>query len=523
MKKRQLRDFSWVCDKPGVLRDFLNNQGREQTVDYRTPLWNMADREVVLAKWDAIYQEFMSNSEDMFTSLHEYELEQREKVGPLSIRHSIEGRLPGIEEYWSEDKLKFTEVIYPGILLLKDEWSRLKSSIRLRSYENVVKTMQLSTNAGLPLFSRRRTVLKEAIQMAKTAQFNYPAVLGWRGQEGGPTPEDTKQRTIFMFPMQVNIAELAFYQPFIEAVQKYEYIPAYVSSDCVDATMTRLFDTKGESDLVIATDFSKMDQHFSPSMRNTASVFYTWAGTGSSEMIDWKVEVWPIKYYIPLLIPGGILLTGEHGMGSGSGGTNADESVAHRALQHQAAYDQGQELNRNSQCLGDDGVLSYPGITVESVVNTYTRYGNVMNPEKQHAATDNTVYLRRWYHKAYRIDNIMKGVYSTYRALGKLMGQERYYDPAKWSKEMVILRSLSILENVKNHPLFYKLVDFVVEGDKYKLGLAIPGFFERIISKFQRAKAELPDAFSYLTTIQGGVNGITDWKVVRYLLSKKDD
>lgn len=53
-----------------------------------------------------------------------------------------------------------------------------------------------------------------------------------------------------------------------------------------------------------------------------------------------------------------------------------------------------------------------------------------MNPEKQYAAKDNTVYLRRWYHTKFRDNSsIMKGVYSTYRAIGRLMGQERYYDP----------------------------------------------------------------------------------------------
>lgn len=63
------------------------------------------------------------------------------------------------------------------------------------------------------------------------------------------------------------------------------------------------------------------------------------------------------------------------------------------------------------------------------MVETYKRFGMDMNPEKQYAAKDNTVYLRRWYHTKYRSNSIMKGVYSTYRAIGRLMGQERYYDP----------------------------------------------------------------------------------------------
>lgn len=35
----------------------------------------------------------------------------------------------------------------------------------------------------------------------------------------------------------------------------------------------------------------------------------------------------------------------------------------------------------------------------------------------------------------------MIGVYSTFRALGRLLGQERYYDPRKWGPELVTLRA----------------------------------------------------------------------------------
>lgn len=99
------------------------------------------------------------------------------------------------------------------------------------------------------------------------------------------------------------------------------------------------------------------------------------------------------------------------------------------------------QLNLSSMYLGDDGIISYPGITIEQVTHAYTSCGMEMNPDKQYAATDNTVFLRKWYHTSYRQNGMMKGVYSTYRALGRLMGQERYYDPKVWSKEMVTLRA----------------------------------------------------------------------------------
>lgn len=73
-----------------------------------------------------------------------------------------------------------------------------------------------------------------------------------------------------MMPFDLNIRELQFYQPFIEAVQKKKLIAAYVSIDEVDKEVTALFDTKGKDDVVITTDFTKFDHHFNKSLQMAA-------------------------------------------------------------------------------------------------------------------------------------------------------------------------------------------------------------------------------------------------------------
>lgn len=70
-----------------------------------------------------------------------------------------------------------------------------------------------------------------------------------------------------MMPFHLNIEELTVYQPLIEAIQHHNLIPAYNSLEEVEKVVTKLFDTKSPDDLVIATDFTKMDQHFNEGMQ----------------------------------------------------------------------------------------------------------------------------------------------------------------------------------------------------------------------------------------------------------------
>lgn len=320
-----------------------------------------------------------------------------------------------------------------------------------------------------------------------------------------------------MFPFAVNINELQVYQPLIEGAQRLNLVPAWVSMEAVDQRITKLFDTKGVDDDVICTDFSKFDQHFNQDMQNCASSILSQLGVEP----QWIENVFPIKYNIPLAYDYGKIRYGKHGMGSGSGGTNADETLAHRALQYEAALAKSTKLNPNSMCLGDDGVLTYPGITVEDVVRSYTAHGQEMNESKQYVSKQDCIYLRRWHHKDYRQDGVCVGVYSTYRALGRLCEQERYYDPDVWSAKMVALRQLSIIENVKYHPLRDQFAEFCMKRDKYRLGLDIPGFLNNIDNIAKEAIDLMPDFLGYTKSMIKNQTGLSSWWIVNYLKSKR--
>ena len=83
------------------------------------------------------------------------------------------------------------------------------------------------------------------------------------------------------------------------------------------------------------------------------------------------------------------------------------------------------------------------------------------------------------------------------------------------------LRQLSIIENVKYHPLCDEFAEFCMKRDKYRLGIDIPGFLANIESEAQKAMDLMPDFLGYTKSQQkSAAGGISDWWIVKYLKSR---
>ena len=513
------------------LRAYFGIVAKGQPEVYDTPFARGESTEHMLRQWMSV----LRSVGDRWPTLLEYEKDLAKKVGPMSVMLPLEDRMTDIESYYDGILLPSAPVHHSAVAAVVSEWSRIRG-LEVRRQGRTVDLMRKSTNSGSPFFAKRRDVVattvpcdavpyREAVhQSLGGVDYSACAVLGWRGQEGGPAPTDVKQRVVWMFPFAVNIRELQVYQPVIEAAQKFNLVPAWVSMESVDRTITAMFDSKGDGDLVVCTDFSKFDQHFNGSLSNVALEVLKRILSPGRPAQDWLERIFPIKYMIPLAYMEDSVRFGRHGMGSGSGGTNCDETIAHRALQYEAAIRKGAKLNPNSQCLGDDGVLTYPGITVEDVVESYSAHGLEMNKDKQYASTQDCTYLRRWHHKDYRQGGVCVGVYSTCRALGRLRYLERYQDPTYWGPKAVALRQLSIIENCKYHPLNEEFAQFCMRRDKYRLGIDIPGFLSNIRGVAEELIDHMPDFLGYTKTLQSGgdpVGGIESWWIVNYLKSQR--
>lgn len=525
-------------DNPGLSSYFgLVRKGQPQIYD--TPFAKGESTDELLQAWD----QTLVSIRDEWPSLYEFENDLRQKVGPLSIMRPLASRMDDIRSYYEGILLPSRPVSDRAVASTILEFSA-GGRIPIRDQKSTVDKMKKSTNSGSPFFTKRRNVTDVTlpsivwsdmdsalftgapvvIQRIHDVPWNAAAVLGWRGQEGGIDSDDVKQRVVWMFPYAVNICELQVYQPFIEQCQHANVVPAWVSMDEVDKRITWLFDTKPKDQLIICTDFTKFDQHFNASLQNVAErVLRSVMDPRNKDYKHWFEHVFPIKYLIPLAIDEGKVLFGKHGMGSGSGGTNCDETIAHRALQHEAALQNHQMLHPASQCLGDDGIISFRNCTVDQVVKAYTSHGLEMNNDKQYASTQDCVYLRRWHHKDYRPNGKCAGVYSTFRALGRLRYLERYMNPKYWDMRAVALRQLSILENVKWHPLKEEFIDFCMKRDKYRLGVDIPHFLDNIEQVAREKIEHMPDFLGYTKTLQSAgdeLGGIKSWWIVQYLKSK---
>lgn len=519
-------DRYFAIPNPGLVTYFDRvRKGNDE--EYRTTFYKGKSLKSVLEGW----RPQLDKIESKWPTLLEFENDLAKKVGPLSIQKPLDERMDDLDAYYELIHLDSKPISRSAEAAVLREWAKL-GRLEIRGQKRTVEVMKKSTNSGSPYFTKRRAVTgktvpvdlevrsPEVVQHLASSDWFSAAVLGWRGQEGGPTDDDVKQRVVWMFPYAVNIRELQLYQVAIEQAQKFDLVPAWVSMESVDRRITKLFDTKGKNDLIVCTDFSKFDQHFNAEMQNSAERMIRHLLNDSSASRSWLTEVFPVKYMIPLAYDYGKIRRGQHGMGSGSGGTNFDETLVHRALQYEAAQASKQLLNPNSQCLGDDGLLSYPGITAEDVMQSYSQHGQEMNLSKQYESTLDCTYLRRWHHNDYREDGVCVGVYATYRALGRLCEQERFYDPEVWGPKMVALRQLSIIENCKYHPLREEFVQYCMKGDKFRLGLDIPGFFDNLEHYAQESIDLMPDFLGYVRGQQMHEStGINDWWVVKYLKS----
>lgn len=463
---------------------------------YVTPIAKDNGPEKVLASWDIVFQ---ANKEAMNNILLEMEEAQRGKAGPMSISKPWPLRREATLSYFDKEVVNYSSLDATPQALPD------KGRLRPISVENATNFLKNSTNSGLPFYQKKGMVKERVLE-----RFEYylnrkdPCVLFTR------TTEQGKTRDVWGFPIADTLNEMRYYRPLLDYQRKLYWRSALNGPDIVDKRMTSIINQAMLCNLdLISVDFSAYDRSIKQGLQLKVSEYYKYLFQQSSqEEIDYIVNR---KSTIGLITPEGVK-SGAHSEPSGSTFTNEDDSIAQFIISRQS----GTTIRDLVDIQGDDGVYAINGDKVSSFYHGFERYGVILNEDKSHISKEYLIYLQNLYHKDYSKNGVMRGIYPVYRALNRILYQERWSNFEDFEikgKDYYSIRTITILENCKNHPLFKELVKFIYNLDKYKLQVTQEG-----ISGYVKMISESLGTEGILLNKYGdNLKGINSFETVKYI------
>lgn len=395
---------------------------------------------------------FDSNQSKMNSVLLELERSNKAKFGPRSIASPWKDRKPTLLDSF---ELKNYDTL--------SKVSPLCGRARLRplTLENALKYLKNRTSSGLPYMTDKGIIKDRVLDKFDTLlKRKDPAVLFTRTQEGGKT------RNVWGFPVVDTLNEMRYYQPLLSYQKELKYRSALISPELVSARLTELVikSVKSKSQL-ISVDFSLYDNSVKAQAQKIAfdyirSLFQP----SESDAID---EIAKRFSTIGILTPDGVY-NGNHGVPSGSTFTNEVDSIVQATIALSLPFIQDTDF----QVQGDDGVYLVPQNQSDQLFENFDSCGLLLNKDKSFVSQHYAIYLQSLYHIDYLKNGNIGGIYPIYRALNRLVYQERWSDFEEFGlngKDYYSIRAICILENCKHHPLFKELVKFVLKHDKYSL------------------------------------------------------
>jgi len=416
-----------------------------------SPVASRVSPEEILSGWDDI---FNSNRGKLNDVLLELEQSNRSKYGPRSIAVPWDERRSGVDNTFSPDSGKEIESYSPD-----------NGRLRPISLTNAAKYIKKQTNAGLPSMSKKGSVLSDTLNDIDSQLIkNYPSVPFTR------TQENKKTRLVWGYPLSAVVDEMRFYRPILEYQRNLPWRAALRSADDIDVALSKLINhAQSQGKSLVSIDFSNFDNSVKRKLQDYA--FNVYFKSLFQTQYHPELAVHAERFNTIGLVTPDQIYKGPHGIPSGSAYTNEVGSVVQYGISQ--TFDEDLE---SSQVQGDDG--AYATFDPEGLKDHFRSYGLDVNDEKSYISDKFVIYLQNLYHTDYQDNGIIRGVYPTYRALLRIVYQERFNDFSKddiSGKDYYAIRTLSILENVKHHPLFEEFVKYIVKLDKYNLQVSDQG------------------------------------------------
>lgn len=489
----------------------------------RTPLYRDMSPDQVLANWTRILDQ-EEDSSPILKPLIEYDKSRSVKFGPQGGLQPFKDREEDFFQYYTTPEKDawntgwdIEDIFIEARFICFGTYDMMHK--RPQSIKSVIERDtdddKLNTNSGCRDYARRSdpSVTQNAARdVYEGTWIGLPMILGSRSQRGS-------ERFIFMAPFALNLVEKTYLYPLMDAIRAngHPFFSAWEGFSEVEQGF-KAQNFFSEDHTYVRQDFTKMDKHVD--FRQMMIVLKICKRFFQYRYVMDFGDLLQHILKIPVLISLDKLVRGTHGMPSGSGMTNFCESLItlYLILRYRAA---GIDVVA-FQGLGDDSVFAIRrnGMSDEEILNVMqsisAEIGQELNPEKQGIDEHTTIYLQRFFDDRIPNQGMVLGMYPSILALNTAIYPERYHDPRKWSKEMEILRWIMILENCKNLPYFRKLIQFFIEGDKFKLGLALPDFFVTLPNLYEESKAIKGFVPSY--NQESLDRGIYDFDTVKILL-----
>ena len=462
---------------------------------YLTPIAEKYSPDVILKDFNDIFE---INKGKLNSPLLDLEYSNKAKFGPRSIT------VP-----WSERSKSLSESFEIGNRTRLLDMTIPQAILRPISVDKALTLLKNSTNSGLPHYTRKGLVKQRTLDdFDKELEMKYPCILFTRSQE------NKKTRDVWGYPMSDTLREMMYYKPLLDYQRKLNWRAALHSPDMVSKGITDIIKEcsfrVGYS--ILSIDFSSFDKNAKYSLQMSA--FNYIKSLYQAEHRSQIDSIFERFNTIGIVTPDGVL-KGNHGIPSGSTFTNEVGSI----IQYLISSKSGLNLKDFFQIQGDDGVYLVPDDKVDEFIRLFESYGLTVSRDKSYVSKTFAIYLQSLFSKDYMKNGIIGGIYPVYRALNRILFQERwstFEDYEIEGKDYYSIRTICILENCKYHPLFEELVKIILKYDKYSLDISDQG-----LSKYVQMIEQTQGAGEILNQQYGsnvrGLKQFESYKLVKKL------
>jgi len=467
-----------------------------------TPLAQTAGTIEILFEWIQIFE---SQRDKMNAPLLELERANRAKFGPRSQSVPWSQRKDGLRlSYDSQDPKHIAKFNYePG-----------DNGLVPISIQDAVNELKLKTAASLPFMQKKGKVIKEVLaNFDSLLKRKDPCCLYTR------TTEMKKTRNVWGYPIADTIFEMMFYIPLLNFQKQQWNRAALVSPDVTAQRITQLILYAMSHDMVLySVDFAAFDasikyQYIIKAFDYIKSLF-------ASDFASYLAYVCERMYTIGIVTPSGIYV-GKHGVPSGSTFTNEVDSIVQFGIASLCDF-----INaKMCQIQGDDGVYVMSKENIEEFEAAFKYAGLKLEKSKSIIAKDHVIFCQNLYHIDYMNDQgYIGGIYPTFRALNRILFQERFIDFKKDGidgSNYFSIRCITILENCKHHPLHEELVRFVLSKEKYRLDIS-DDQLTKYCSMLHRDKATVTNLNHQYGTQVEGIKGFKTYELIRKIQAEEE-